>query len=59
MALVRLCDAQLGRILDELDATGGWRDTAVVMTTDHGFLLSEYVVAKNRMPSITRWRISR
>jgi len=50
-ALVRLCDAQLGRILDHLDATGGWQDTAVVMTTDHGFLLSEHDWwAKNRMP---------
>ena len=50
-ALVKLCDAQLGRILDELDATDGWQDTAVVMTTDHGFLLSEHDWwAKNRMP---------
>ena len=50
-ALVRLCDAQLGRILDHLDATDGWRDTAVILTTDHGFLLSEHDWwAKNRMP---------
>ena len=50
-ALVRLCDAQLGRILDHLDAHGGWDDTAIVMTTDHGFLLSEHDWwAKNRMP---------
>jgi len=48
---VRLCDAQLGRILDHLDAHGGWDDTAIVMTTDHGFLLSEHDWwAKNRMP---------
>ncbi len=50
-ALVRFCDAQLGRILDHLDATDGWRDTAVILTTDHGFLLSEHDWwAKNRMP---------
>ena len=50
-ALVRLCDSQLGRLLDHLDATDGWRDTAVILTTDHGFLLSEHEWwAKNRMP---------
>ena len=50
-ALVRLCDDQLGRILDHLDATDGWRDTAIILTTDHGFLLSEHDWwAKNRMP---------
>lgn len=50
-ALVRLCDAQLGRILDHLDSHGGWDDTAIVMTTGHGFLLSEHDWrAKNRMP---------
>ena len=42
---------QLGRILDHLDATDGWNDTAVILTTDHGFLLSEHDWwAKNRMP---------
>jgi arylsulfatase A-like enzyme len=35
------CDHQLGRVLDALDRHGLWRDTAVVMTTDHGFLLGE------------------
>ena len=50
-ALVRLCDDQLGRILDHLDATDGWRDTAIILTTDHGFLLSDHDWwAKNRMP---------
>ena len=50
-ALVRLCDSQLGRILDHLDSTNGWRDTAIIMTTDHGFLLGEHEWwAKNRMP---------
>lgn len=50
-ALVRLCDDQLGRLLDHLDETGGWDDTAIILTTDHGFLLSEHDWwAKNRMP---------
>jgi len=50
-ALVRLCDSELGRILDALDQTDGWQDTAIIMTTDHGFLLGEHGWwAKNRMP---------
>jgi arylsulfatase A-like enzyme len=50
-ALVALCDAQLGRILDSFDANGRWNDTAIVLTTDHGFLLTEDDWwAKNRMP---------
>lgn len=50
-ALVALCDAQLGRILDDFDAHDRWRDTALILTTDHGFLLSEHDWwAKNRMP---------
>ena len=50
-ALVRFCDFQLGRILDFFDAEDLWSDTALIMTTDHGFLLSEHDWwAKNRMP---------
>lgn len=50
-ALVALCDAQLGRILDDFDKHNRWDDTAIVLTTDHGFLLSEHDWwAKNRMP---------
>lgn len=50
-ALVALCDAQLGRILDNFDRHDRWDDTAIVLTTDHGFLLSEHDWwAKNRMP---------
>ncbi len=50
-ALVALCDAQLGRILDDFDANNRWDNTAIVLTTDHGFLLSEHDWwAKNRMP---------
>ncbi len=50
-ALVALCDAQLGRLLDDFDQNDRWQDTAIVLTTDHGFLLSEHDWwAKNRMP---------
>ena len=50
-ALVRFCDAQLGRLLDEIDARNLWQDTAIILTTDHGFLLGEHNWwAKNRMP---------
>lgn len=49
-ALVALCDDLLGRVLDEFDAHDMWRDTALVVTTDHGFLLGEHDFwAKNRM----------
>ncbi|MEO1089762.1 MAG: sulfatase [Pseudomonadota bacterium] len=50
-ALVRLCDDQLGRLLDHFDAANRWDDTALVLTTDHGFLLGEHDWwGKNRMP---------
>jgi arylsulfatase A-like enzyme len=49
-ATVALCDAQLGRVLDVFDENDLWQDTALVVTTDHGFLLGEHDFwAKNRM----------
>jgi len=49
-ALVAHCDEQLGRLLDVFDAHDMWEDTALVLTTDHGFLLGEHDFwAKNRM----------
>lgn len=49
-AVVALCDAQLGRLLDYFDTHDLWRDTALVVTTDHGYLLGEHDWwAKNRM----------
>lgn len=35
------CDLQLGRLLDWFDKNDLWRDTALVVSTDHGFLLGE------------------
>ena len=50
-ALVALCDAQLGRLLEFFDTHGLWEDTALIVTTDHGFLLGEHDWwGKNRMP---------
>ncbi len=49
-AVVSLCDFQLGRLLDEFDRHDMWKDTALVVTTDHGYLLGEHDFwAKNRM----------
>jgi len=49
-AVVALCDHLLGQLLDYFDRHDLWRDTALVLTTDHGFLLGEHDFwAKNRM----------
>jgi len=49
-ALVAFCDSLLGGLLDYFDAHDLWRDTALLVTTDHGFLLGEHDFwAKNRM----------
>ena len=49
-AVLALCDAQLGRLLDFFDAHDLWQDTALIVSTDHGFLLGEHDWwAKNRM----------
>ncbi len=50
-ALLKMCDAHLGRVLDWLDAADAWRDTAVILSTDHGLLLGEHEYwGKNRPP---------
>lgn len=41
-ALIGLCDEQLGRVLDFMDAHDLWRDTLLIVNTDHGFLLGEH-----------------
>ena len=51
MALLCLCDELLGEVLDYFDRFELWRDTALIVATDHGFLLGEHDWwAKNRMP---------
>ncbi len=49
-AIVALCDELMGRLIDYFDAHEMWRDTALIVATDHGFLLGEHDWwAKNRM----------
>ena len=40
-ALLGLCDQNLGRVLDAFDSYDLWKDTMLIVTTDHGFLLGE------------------
>lgn len=49
-ALVAFCDGLLGKLLDEFDSYKLWDNTALIVSTDHGFLLGEHDFwAKNRM----------
>ena len=41
-ALLTMCDEKLGEVLDLLDEYGMWKDTMVIVNTDHGFLLAEH-----------------
>lgn len=50
-ALVSMCDASLGRILDKFDEYDLWKDTLLIVNTDHGYMLGEHDFwAKNYMP---------
>lgn len=50
-ALVTMCDHSLGRVLDLMDRYDMWKDTMLIVGTDHGFLLSEHGYwGKNAMP---------
>lgn len=49
-AIMSMCDFLLGELLDYFDRHDMWNDTALIVTTDHGFLLGEHDFwAKNRM----------
>jgi arylsulfatase A-like enzyme len=41
-ALMTFCDQQLGRVLDAFDRHDLWRDTMLIVNTDHGFLMGEH-----------------
>ncbi len=41
-ALVSMCDDYLGRVLDLMDQLDLWKDTMLIVNTDHGFLLGEH-----------------
>jgi arylsulfatase A-like enzyme len=41
-ALLSMCDAHLGKVLDLMDELDLWDDTLLIVCTDHGFLLGEH-----------------
>nr|WP_238357917.1 sulfatase [Cohnella zeiphila] len=41
-ALLSMCDAYLGQVLDAFDRLDLWKDTMLIVNTDHGFLLGEH-----------------
>lgn len=50
-ALLSMCDHYLGTLLDKFDEKDLWRDTMLIVNTDHGFLLGEHeLMGKNLMP---------
>ncbi|MCH3917263.1 MAG: sulfatase [Spirochaetia bacterium] len=50
-AVVSMCDEYLGKILDVFDELDLWKDTLLIINTDHGFMLGEKgFVGKNYMP---------
>ncbi len=51
-ALVSMCDHYLGKVLDLFDEYDLWKDTMLIVNTDHGFLLGEHGWwAKSMMPA--------
>lgn len=40
-ALLSMCDLYLGKVLDRMDEHDMWKDTMLIVNTDHGFLLGE------------------
>ena len=50
-ALLSMCDAQLGKVLDAFDKYDLWKDTMLIVNTDHGFFLGEHdYIGKNFPP---------
>jgi arylsulfatase A-like enzyme len=50
-ALISMCDNYLGKVLDLMDEHDMWKDTLLIVNTDHGFLLGEHDWwGKCRMP---------
>lgn len=41
-AAVTMCDWYLGLVLDRMDEYDLWKDTMLIVNTDHGFLLTEH-----------------
>jgi arylsulfatase A-like enzyme len=52
MALVTMCDDYLGKVLDYMDQHNMWKDTMLIVNTDHGYMLGEHCYfGKNYMPT--------
>lgn len=49
-ALVTMCDHYLGEVLDLFDEYNLWKDTALIVNTDHGFLLGEHEFLGKNFP---------
>jgi arylsulfatase A-like enzyme len=50
-ALLSMCDAYMGEVLDAMDEMKLWDDTMLIVWTDHGFMLGEHnCCAKIWMP---------
>ncbi len=50
-ALVAACDYHVGQLLDRFDRHDLWKDTCLILSTDHGLLLGEKeYLGKNRPP---------
>lgn len=41
LALLSMCDRNLGRVLDLMDEKNMWQDTMLIVCTDHGYMLGE------------------
>lgn len=41
-ALLSMCDRNLGKVLDAMDRYDLWKDTMLIVNTDHGYLLGEH-----------------
>jgi arylsulfatase A-like enzyme len=41
-ALLSMCDEYLGRLLEFMDTNDMWKDTLLIVNTDHGYLLGEH-----------------
>jgi arylsulfatase A-like enzyme len=41
LALLSMCEENLGRLLDLMDEQDMWADTALIVCTDHGYMLGE------------------
>lgn len=41
-ALLSMCDAYVGKVLDFMDDHNMWEDTMLIVNTDHGFMLNEH-----------------